>query len=683
MTEPATTILPLIDRNATARTLFARMAQILRPKVRLNIWQWADKNRWLAKGVSAKARNGKVRYNSGQAPHQRQMQEAPLDPNVQCTVFLGASQIMGKTEVIGNVVGYHIHHAPTSQIVMYPTIEAAEKWSKKKFTPMIDASPCFDGLIRPARSRDSGNTILVKEFMGGSLFAIGANSATGLRAASGEMLIGDEIDSAEETKEGDPVELLFKRGESYPTCIKILSSTPTFPGAPIDAWFKLSDQRYWFVPCVKCGHRQTFKWKNVLWPPNEPQKTTYLCEKCAAALSDKDRLEMYFNGEWQPTAPFKGIAGFHLNMIYCPWPHQRGYTGRLHQMAVEHLRAVKKGRAAVKVWVNTGLAETFIDEVEAKPSWEVLFNRREDYGLEDEKPLLPAQVCLLTSAVDVQHDRLEVEVVGRGQEGETWGIEYRQIMGNVQLPSTWTALDDLLDRTFAHPSGASLRVATMCIDISDGQTSDAVKRFIKPRQARRVWAVKGSSTPNAPLIATAKIQKKSRIQIFTVGTDTAKATLYARLNILQHGPRFMHFPKGRGYDEAYFQGLVSESCRTEYKRGVQCRVWKKDRERNEPLDIRAYDLAGEEILNPNYKKLAKHVAMAAVDPAPKFVLLTQKPFPGKPGKPEQNPDFEKRQNCQPLTDEKKTTLANQPVTKPRSIPLAKLPTRKRWKISGW
>ncbi|WVJ71779.1 phage terminase large subunit family protein [Paracoccus marcusii] len=36
--------------------------------------------------------------------------------------------------------------------------------------------------MKPARSRDAGNTMLSKEFAGGILIATGANSAVGLRS---------------------------------------------------------------------------------------------------------------------------------------------------------------------------------------------------------------------------------------------------------------------------------------------------------------------------------------------------------------------------------------------------------------------------------------------------------------------------------------------------------------------
>jgi hypothetical protein len=49
-------------------------------------------------------------------------------------------------------------------------------------------------LIAPARSRDSGNTILAKEFRGGVLVMTGANSAVGLRSMPVRYLFLDEVD---------------------------------------------------------------------------------------------------------------------------------------------------------------------------------------------------------------------------------------------------------------------------------------------------------------------------------------------------------------------------------------------------------------------------------------------------------------------------------------------------------
>ncbi len=616
----ATSLLTDSDRAKVRCEINRGFASVLKPKPRLNVWQWAEQNRYMAKGVSDFSKHGNRKYSTKIAPHQKEPQEAPTDPSVAVTVLVGASQVFGKTEVINNVVGYFMEHKPSNQIVMYPTIDSASKYSKQKLQRNIDSTPALAALLRPSRARDSGNTILVKEYLGGSIFLVGANSPPSLRGASGQVLIGDEIDSNEETAEGDAVDLLFKRGESFPRCVKILSSTPTITGASkIWEWFEKSDKRYWFVPCAVCNHEQTYQWKNVTWPKDNPKEAYYLCEKCAAALTDKQRIEMYHAGKWKPTAPFEGVRGFHMNGIYSPWKTQRGYVSGLHKMASDHIAALESP-AKRRVFVNTFLTETFHEETEAKPSWEALFERREDYGGEDEKsPIVPSDAVLLLCSVDVQQDRLEVEVTGHGLDDEIWGIETRQLWGNPQKPETWNALDDLLGKSFMHASGAKMRIIQTVIDNGDGKTSQAVNRYVKQRQVQKVWAVKGSSTPNAALLATAKLSKKSRIMQFTVGTDTAKATIYARLNIMEPGPRYMHFPKGFGYDAEYFKQLTAESVRTEYRKGIPIRVWKKDRERNESLDKRVYAMANYEILNPNMAAVAANFEKTA--PKPKEYVL--------------------------------------------------------------
>ena len=60
---------------------------------------------------------------------------------------------------------------------------------------------------------------------------------------------------------------------------------------------------------------------------------------------------------------------------------------------------------------------------------------------------------VLTAGVDVQEDRLEIEVVGWGAEEESWGITYKQLMGNPTELDVWGQLDNLLDKEFEYKSG--------------------------------------------------------------------------------------------------------------------------------------------------------------------------------------------------------------------------------------
>lgn len=566
------------------------------------------------------AKHGDVRYSTTAAPHQREPQESLTDKSVQATVLMMASQIGGKTEIFLNAIGYFMEHEPTNVIAMYPTVESAEAFSKKKVDRFIRATPVVSDLVRDNRTRDSGNTIREKQFPGGSLYMVGANSPPSLRGSSGEVLAADEIDSYEEATrdEGDPLELLWKRGESYPQCVKVLASTPTLMGSSrIAYWFGLSDQRFWFVPCPKCGHWFTFKWSLVQWIEGKTETAVILCEKCAAAHDDKTRLAMYHAGQWRPTADFKGIRGYHLNGIYCPWPAQRGYKNRLHQMAEECVRAKRKGTESEKVWVNTFLTECWEDEQEeVKP--EPLLQRREPYG---EK--LPSDICLLTCKVDTQANRLQYEVTGWGVGMESWAIEFGSIFGNPHLPDVWNELDELLAKKWEHASGVQLRIVLAGVDSGgvDGKTqafADPVYKFVLGhQQASRgrsgVIALKGSSIPGSPM-AKESLQKNG-INLLLVGTDTAKSTVYDWLRINEPGPRYMHFPDDprAGFDEEYFKQLTAERIRTKKHYGFTKREWVKVYPRNEALDLRAYDLALLDLLNPDFEALSAQLTPKKVE----------------------------------------------------------------------
>jgi len=49
--------------------------------------------------------------------------------------------------------------------------------------------------VSDPRERDSGNTILAKEFPGGVLVVTGANSSVGLRSMPARFLLMDEVDA--------------------------------------------------------------------------------------------------------------------------------------------------------------------------------------------------------------------------------------------------------------------------------------------------------------------------------------------------------------------------------------------------------------------------------------------------------------------------------------------------------
>ena len=100
-----------------------------------------------------------------------------------------------ETECINNIVGYFIAEDPSTILVIQPTLELAEAWSRDRLAPMLRDTPALRGKVQDPRSCDSGNTVKHKEFPGGRLTVVGANSPTGLRARSIRVVLADEVDS--------------------------------------------------------------------------------------------------------------------------------------------------------------------------------------------------------------------------------------------------------------------------------------------------------------------------------------------------------------------------------------------------------------------------------------------------------------------------------------------------------
>ena len=531
------------------------------------------------------------------------------DPKVETVVLMCSAQI-GKTEILNNVVGYYMDQDPSPILVMQPNVTPmAKAWSKDRLAPMLRDTPCLQDKVQDRRSRDSDNTIEHKAFPGGHITIVGANSAAGLSSRPIRIVLCDEPDRYPPSAgpEGDPVKLGFKRTTTFWNKKKALFSTPTQKGfSRIEAWYALSDKRKYHVPCTKCGAFQVLRWAHVQWPKGEPDKVKYVCELCGGHLDDRDISRMVKRGKWVAESDCTGIAGFWLWECYSPWVTLRDMVKEWYES--------KDNPETLKVFINTTLGEVSEDEVGEGVDDEGLFARREDYGAE-----VPAKAHVLTAGVDIQDDRIECEVVGWGCGEESWSITYKTFYGLPAEDQVWKDLDTFLQTTFLHEYGVLLRISCTCIDTGGHHTKRAYG-FVKERQNRRIFAVKGSNQPGRPLVGRPTKSNLARVNLFPVGVDTAKDLIFGRLKIQAEGPGYMHFPLS--HDNEYFLQLTAETVKTKFSRGFATRVWVKKRPRNEALDCRVYATAAVEILQPNYEKLAKVIeskkgsAGAPADPFP-------------------------------------------------------------------
>lgn len=577
----------------------------LRPPPRLTVSQWADRHRKLSSRSSAES----GQYRTDRTPYVREIADA-LSPSstAEIVVWMKGAQI-GATEVGNNWIGYVIHHEPGPTMMVLPTVETAKRNSKLRIAPMIEESPALRERVADARARDSSNTILQKDFPGGSLLITGANSAVGLRSVPIRNLMLDEVDGYphDVDGEGDPVELALKRTVTFGRRRKVfILSTPTIGGASrIETAFLRSDQRYYEIPCPHCGEYQVLTWGQIKWPSGKPRAAEMECVGCERMIGEAKKTWMLERGIWRATAEGDGgrTVGFHLSALYSPigW-----YSWG--EAAEKFVQAKDEGREAYREFVNLDLGEPFIEEGTSLEH-EKIMERCEVYAAP-----CPAGVLVLTAGVDVQHNRVELEVVGWGRGNESWSIEKRVFLGDPQYDDVWVALDAALEKTYKHELGVRLRIARTMIDA--GYATSRVMAFTSPRRARGVYAVFGRDGEGRPILREEDRRKaKQRGQgprHYIVGVDDAKRLLYSRLRLEEPGPGYCHFPQADAYDEEHFKQLVGEKLeRKKVGKSAVRYVWVKDHPRVEALDCRVYAMAGVSHFNPTWEVLEARIKGAA------------------------------------------------------------------------
>ena len=581
------------------------------PPPELTVSQWADQERRLSSEAAAEP----GRWSTDKAPYQRGIMDAVNDPDIENIVIKSSAQV-GKSEICLNVMGYFVHHDPSPMLMVQPTLQMAETFSKDRLAPMVRDTPALVDKIQDAKSRDSGNTLLKKNFPGGHITLAGSNSPASLASRPIRVLICDEVDKypASAGSDGDPISLARKRTTTFFNRKIVMVSTPTIKHVSrIDAAYDDSDQRVYKVPCPHCGHKQALKWANVQWPKDAPEKAAYVCSDvvkvdgkevergCGTLIEEQCKQQMLMGGEWVAQTTHHNTAGFHVNEIYSPW-------STWAKMARDFL-AAKDNTEMLKQFVQEYLGECWEDDGEQLEA-DQLFERREEYSHD-----VPAGVCVLVAGVDVQEDRIEMEVVGYGAGEASWGIEYRVIFGDLTQPEPWDRLDQALQKVYEHEYGSKIRVVATCVD--SGHHTKMVYAFCRGKESRRVFAVKGVAGEGRAIV-TAPVKRKTGqqkipVKLFTVGTDEAKAIITSR-HKQTSGRGVCHWPMK--YDLEYFKQLTAEKCVTKFKKGFKFKEWIKTRPRNEAFDIRVYAYAALVILNPVFEVIEKSLQPESVASKP-------------------------------------------------------------------
>ncbi len=571
--------------------VYDAFARGLKPDPNLTVDVWSDRYMVIPKSTGS---NEAGPYRTSRTPHAREVM-ITLSDNHPCkrVVVMGASQML-KTQVGLNWCMASIHQSPSNFLWLVPTGKL-QKRAASRIDKTIAAIPQIQQRVAKPHSRDSNNNNDIKEYIGGAIYLATAGAAANLSELSVRRVLFDEIDRAKENVggEGDPAELAEARQTTFERNRKTYyPSSPTIEGeSVIETLYKRGTQREAMAECVHCGYAQTLVFDNLIMS-EDGKRAIYPCRACGGLHEEGDKTRMFTHGLWTDAKPNdRETESFTISAMFLPYGWIP-WVALMRQYAMAKEKLDEGSEESMIVFYNTRLAKCWARSKEST-RYDALMARVEDYRL----GTVPMGGVILTAAFDTQDYRLEFKVVAWGEGMECWIVDYQVIHQNPSEPSTWDRADELLKGRYRHASGAMMTISAAFID-SGGHHTQAVYDFTASRKHRHIYAIKGHSRPDRPILSSkptivdinyrGQIQKNGA-QLWFCGPDTAKDYLQARWS-KANGPGAVHFTKD--LPESYFKGLTAEFRTHGYKHGRKVSWWEnKKGEANEPLDLMNYNLA--------------------------------------------------------------------------------------------
>lgn len=565
------------------------------PPPKQHLSEWAQTHLVLPEGSSALP--GPIRL----WPFQVEIADSIGDPAVE-RVTVQKSVRIGYSTLLAAAIGSYIANDPAPILLLMPTESDARDVVVSDLEPLFAASPCLAGLTSSEADETGRNTLLSRRFPGGSLKIVAARAPRNLRRHNVRVLLCDEVDGMESGPEGSPLVLAERRTLSFPNRKIVVGSTPVHEETShVCRSYALSDKRVFEVPCPSCGAFTEIMWQHIEWQEGKPETAAFRCPHCRDLIDERQKLGMITSGRWRATAPeVVGHHGYRLNALVSP--HHNASWGRL---AAEFI-AAKKSPDTLQVFVNTILGEPWRDQGGEELDPNALGSGAEDFGLLS----IPAECLLISAGCDVQVDRLEITFIGHGRDGAAYVLAHQVVWGRATDDTTWQELDEVLKSRWKHPLGGTIGVDSCAVDAGDGNVTDIVQGFCRPRFGRKIVAVKGAAGFARPAIERSHSKGAT---LFICGVDTLKARIHA---MIAHGN--LHF--SRDLDGRYFEELASERLVTRYVRGAPVRRWERIvGRRAECLDATAYALAVKGILSIPLDRREMELSSPA---APKVMIPT-------------------------------------------------------------
>ena len=570
--------------------------KVFRKRIRLPGPQWMERNIYVPIG----SRQGLYRNSNNPAMY------GVLDWSTRPTV---RTTVLGKGIQIGGTLGFYGlllregEYTSDNALIVVADERTLKKLIKKRLQKMIDQSPTLSAI----KSSNPDDTTMYSVTLGHGFTIDGAwaSSETSVSSESYRVVILDEISKY---KTRGNIEDAKARTTVFPDTHKIwILSSPGIDTDDPDNRDPLAKEAEacdvlmeYHAICPTCGAGQVMTFDHFKWPGQmtltgdveaniktirRTRSAWYECEHCSARWNDYQRDKAVLaamQSGWKST---DGCEIEDPRSLYFHFPSWLSPYVSLSDVAADWLEAQGDSGKLGKWHNRHGGVSYRVDSITA-PELSALQERVETYS-----EAVPMAVGLLTAGIDVQLDRLEIEVVGWGVGNESWGIENVVLYGDPRLPEVWKQLDTFRMRSWQHESGETISIGRIFID--SGFCTSHVYKYTGPRRPQGVYAIKGASGHDAPEILGPTKQRIgiATSEVFILGGNKLKSTMFSYLALEQPGDGYCHIPDT--YGPEWFEQIQTEHQVAKRIGGKPAQVWEKKKGglRNEAIDKRQYALA--------------------------------------------------------------------------------------------
>ncbi|MBS1067264.1 phage terminase large subunit family protein [Gluconobacter cerinus] len=546
----------------------------------------------------------------------------------------------GKTTIGQNWMFQSVGVDPADFLVYAQTDQALESYVKREIEPMIELHPVMrDRLGLKPKDR----SLHFKKFEGMWVEFL-ASTYNNLISKSAPRIIITELDACPVYDQGDTFGLGTIRRETFgrESMVLVESHPDRASGRDPSKWndgimkiYRDSDRRTWWWPCPHCNAYSSptpgAEREMVLdWPQDAPldeigAAAKLVCPSCGGLIDDEWRRKMNIDGLWVASGQQIDIEGNVTGQAIQSDTNGFWITGLMSPFLIGGIGAMARDYAAAERHFKETNDDADLKSVTVKRfglpyqppnsarniDAEILANRAETTL---KMGIVPKGARFLTTAVDVQANRFELLTRAWGPNGESWVIDFEKIPADTaQSPSDWDRMIERLTDTI-YPlddsSGRGMKVLASGYDSggAEGVTLQAYAAWLRARRLRKikfagtidgrhaytVMPLKGSSTPNAPMLMVKypDSQRKDRgagangeIPLGLFNPNRFKDNVSLELAVGDPGPLYVHFPcslRNEKPPHQWFEQLAAEE-RTDAGK------WQKKSSgaRNEALDLMA------------------------------------------------------------------------------------------------